>query len=72
MTTIARAVQWTGSDDAWSAICDLHADSELVAFREADGTVTIETAGGDRIAAQRGDWIIKAGPAFVLTRPVAG
>jgi hypothetical protein len=53
-------VQWTGDDQAWAAIRVLHADSELVAFREDDGTVSIETAGG-RVAAQLGDWIIKAG-----------
>jgi hypothetical protein len=48
---VIEAVQWTGDDQAWSAICALHADSELVAFREDDGTVSIETAGG-RVAAQ--------------------
>ena len=57
---VVEAVQWTGDDLAWSAICALHADSELVAFREDDGTVSIETAGG-RVAAQQGDWIVKAG-----------
>jgi hypothetical protein len=56
---IVEAVQWTGDDQAWQAICALCADSELVAFREHDGTVSIETTGG-RVAAQPGDWIIKA------------
>src|SRR5215216_6077414 len=56
--SLVEAVQWTGDDQAWVAICALHADSELVAFREDDGTVSIETTGG-RAAAQRGDWIIK-------------
>jgi hypothetical protein len=41
-----EAVQWTGDDQAWAAICALHADSELVAFREEDGSVSIETIGG--------------------------
>jgi hypothetical protein len=48
----------TGDNQAWAAICALHADSELVAFREDDGTVSIETTGG-RVAAELGDWIIK-------------
>ena len=41
-----QAVQWTGDDASMGvAICALHADSELVAFREDDGTVSIETTG---------------------------
>ena len=55
---IVEAVQWTGDDQAWAAICALHADSELVAFREDDGSVSVETI-GRRVAAQPGDWIIK-------------
>ena len=47
----SKPVQCTGDDQAWTAICALHADSELVAFREDDGTVSIETTGG-RVAAQ--------------------
>jgi len=35
MPTLGR-VQWTGDDTAWEAICALHADSELVAFRESN------------------------------------
>jgi hypothetical protein len=46
---LVEAVQWTGGDQAWAAICALHADSEL-AFREDDGSVSIETIGG-RVAA---------------------
>jgi hypothetical protein len=66
---LVEAVQWTGGDPAWSAICALHADSERVAFREADGTVSIETTGG-RVTAQLGDWIIKwAAEDFALCRP---
>jgi hypothetical protein len=66
---IAEAVQWTGDDQAWNAICALHADSELVAFRERDGTVSIETEGG-RVVAQPGDWIVKAGVTnFAVCRP---
>jgi hypothetical protein len=69
--SLVEAVQWTGDDQAWAAICVLHDDSELVAFREGDGTVSIETAGG-RVAAQPGDWIIKrAAEDFALCRPGA-
>lgn len=50
---VVEAVQWTGDDQAWAAIRDLHADSEVVAFREDDGTVSIESTGG-RVAAQFG------------------
>lgn len=65
---LVEAVQWTGDDQAWAAICALHADSELVAFREDDGSVSIETTGG-RVAAQLGDWIIKAAASdFTLWR----
>jgi hypothetical protein len=53
-----QAMQWTGDDAAWEAARALHADSEVVAFREDDGTVSIETTGG-RVYAQTGDWIIK-------------
>ena len=59
MPTVGR-VQWTGEDKAWQAICDLHADSELVAFRESDGTVTVEAPDGRRVAAKVGDWIVKS------------
>jgi hypothetical protein len=41
-----QVVQWTGDDAAWEAVRALHADSELVAFRENEGTVSIETTGG--------------------------
>jgi hypothetical protein len=61
MATLVEAVQWNGDDEAWSAVCALHADSELVAFNENDGTVSIETTGG-RVTAQLGDWIVKAEP----------
>lgn len=68
---VIEAGQWTGDDQAWSAICALQADSELVAFREDDGTVSIETTGG-RVAAQLGDWIIKGGTVdCALCRPGA-
>jgi hypothetical protein len=43
--------------------------ASFVAFREDDGAVSIETAGG-RVAAQLGDWIIKSGDEdFLLGRP---
>ena len=52
----------------WAAICALHADSELVAFREDDGSVSIETIGG-RVKAQPGNWIIKGAVSdFTLCR----
>ena len=66
-----QAVQWTGDDAAWEAVRALHADSELVAFRENDGTVSIETTGG-RVNAQPRDWIIKdSAGVFALCRPDA-
>ena len=66
--SLVDAVQRTGDDQAWADICALHADSELVAFREDDGLVSIETIGG-RVAAQPGDWIIKqAASNFTLCR----
>jgi hypothetical protein len=66
--SLVEAVQWTGDDQGWAAICALHADSELVAFREDDGSVSIETIGG-RVAAQPGDRIIKGGVSdFTLCR----
>ena len=69
--TLVEAVQWTGDDKAWWAVCVLHADSEFVAFREDDETVSIETTGG-RVTAQLGDWIIKrAAEDFALCRPDA-
>jgi hypothetical protein len=69
--SLVEAVQWTGDDQACAAICALHADSELVAFREDNGTVSIETT-GVRVAAERGDWIIKrAASDFTLSRPEA-
>lgn len=42
----------------------LHADSELVAFRESDGTVSVETPDGRRVAARVGDWIVKSVDGF--------
>lgn len=53
-------VQWTGDDTAWEAICALHADSEHVAFWESNGTVSVETADGRRVAAKVGDWIVRS------------
>jgi hypothetical protein len=68
---VLEAVQWANDDQAWESVCALHADSELVAFKEDDGTVSIETTGG-RVAAQPGDWIIKHAAAdFALCRPDA-
>ena len=43
---IVEAVQWTGDDALWEAVRALHADSELVAFREGERTVSIEVTGG--------------------------
>jgi len=63
MPTFGR-VQWTGEDEAWEAICALHADSELVAFRESNGTVSVETPNGRRVAAKVGDWIVKSVDGF--------
>jgi hypothetical protein len=59
MPTFGR-VQWTGEDKAWEAICALHADSELVAFRESNGTVSVETPDGRWVAARIGDWIVRS------------
>ena len=54
-----RRVQWTGDDNAWKAICEMHAESELVAFRESNGTISVETPDGRRVAARVGDWIVQ-------------
>ena len=45
------------------ANCALHADSELVAFRESNGTVSVETPDG-RVAAKVGDWIVRSMDGF--------
>jgi hypothetical protein len=68
---IVQAMQWTGDDAAWEAVRALHADSELVAFREDDGTISIETTGG-RVHAEAGDWIIKdSAGEFCVCKPDA-
>jgi hypothetical protein len=54
------AVQWKNDNETWAAICDLHADSELVAFRESNGTVSVETPDGRRVSAKVGDWIVRS------------
>jgi hypothetical protein len=56
--TLVEAVQWKDDDETWEAVRALHADSELVAFRNDDGTVSIETPDG-RMAAEADDWIVK-------------
>jgi len=56
--TLVEAVQWNDDDETWDAVRALHADSELVAFRNEDGTVSIETPDG-RIDAEAKDWIAK-------------
>jgi len=56
--TLVEAVQWKDDEETWDAVRALHADSELVAFRNEDGTVSIETPDG-RMAAEAGDWIVK-------------
>ena len=56
--TLVEAVQWKDDDETWEAVRALHADSELVAFRNEDGTVSIETPDG-RMAAEADDWIVK-------------
>lgn len=56
--TLVEAVQWNDNDETWDAVRALHADSELVAFRNEDGTVSIETPDG-RIDAEAKDWIAK-------------
>ena len=58
MPTLSR-VQWTGADTAREAICALHPDSELVAFRESNGTVSVETPDRRRVAAKVEDWIVR-------------
>jgi hypothetical protein len=65
MPTLCR-VQWTGEEKAWEAICDLHADSDLVAFRESNGTVSIETSDGRRVSARVGDWVVKNNKGFYI------
>ena len=54
----AQAVQWNNDNETWAAICNLHADSELVAFWNQDGTVSIETPNG-RVNAAPGAWVVK-------------
>ena len=56
--TLVEAVQWKDDEETWDAVRALHADSELVAFRNEEGTVSIETPDG-RMAAEVGDWIVK-------------
>ena len=55
---LVDAVQWHDDNQTWDAVRALHADSELVAFRNPDGTVSIETADG-RKDAEEGVWIVK-------------
>ena len=63
MLTFGR-VRWSGEDQAWKAICAMHADSEFVAFRESNGTVSVETPDGRRVPAKVGDWIVKSVDGF--------
>ena len=63
--TLVEAVQWKDDDETWDAVRALHADSELVAFRNEDGRVSIETPDG-RMAAEADDWIVKHPEGFFL------
>ena len=67
MSTFGR-VQWTGDDKAWQDICALHSDSELVAFRGSNRTVSVETPDGRRVAAKVGDWIVRSIDGFHVDR----
>jgi hypothetical protein len=59
-TILVDAVQWHDDNQTWNVVRELHADSELVAFRNPDGTVSIETADGRKDAEEEGVWIVQA------------
>jgi hypothetical protein len=50
------AVEWLDTDESWEAVCALA--EEDVFFRNADGTIAIETLTA-RARAVPGDWIVK-------------
>jgi hypothetical protein len=72
------AVEWLDTDESWAAVCALVGDGEDVFFRNADGTIAIETLTA-RARAIPNDWIVKfmgeiypvPGPVFVERYAVA-
>jgi hypothetical protein len=52
------AVEWLDTDESWAAVCALAGDGEDVFFRNADGTIAIETLTA-RARAVPGDFIVK-------------
>jgi hypothetical protein len=55
---VVDAVEWLDTDESWAAVCALAADGEDIFFRNADGTIAIETETA-RARAVPGDWIVK-------------
>jgi hypothetical protein len=51
-----EAVEWLDTDESWAAVCALEGDD--VFFRNADGTIAIETETA-RARAVVGDFIVK-------------
>jgi hypothetical protein len=51
-----EAVEWLDTEESWAAVCAL--SDEDVFFRNADGTIAIETETA-RARAVPGDWIVK-------------
>ena len=72
-----EAVQWKDDYETWEAVRALHADSELVAFRNEDGTVSIETPYGRMAAKARKpacrtiDWTQSSGRS-AIPQPLIG
>ena len=60
-----RAVRWEGTDASWSAVVELHDGLEVVAFRNDDGTLDVETARG-REQVPVGWWLVGRGPSTAL------
>jgi hypothetical protein len=67
-----EAVEWLDTDESWAAVCALAGDGEDVFFRNADGTIAIETLTA-RARAVCGDWIVKGqgeGDIYPMSAPV--
>jgi hypothetical protein len=66
-----EAVEWLDTDESWAAVCALESDdADSVFFRNADGTIAIETLTA-RARAVVGDWIVKGqGEIYPVPSPV--
>lgn len=62
-------VRWMNTPESWDQVRTLYHDLETVAFRQDDGTLSVETKDGRRVTVPIGHWLLRRADGSIEVQP---